>query len=98
MFKSLSRSAERGGAVTVLPILVASRLNRGECLRDYMGHWRFESARRSVDRSVSRIDLPPAGEKENEWRMQAGLRDRASVTKVAEGRMFKPFLPSPDGK
>ena len=34
-------------------------IEQGECLREYIGIWRFESARRSVDRSVSRIDLSP---------------------------------------
>ena len=75
MFKSLSRSPERGGAVThSLADPCRQPTEQGECLREYIGIWRFESARRSVDRSVSRIDLSPAWEKENEWRMQAGLQ------------------------
>lgn len=36
-------------------------IEQGECLREYIGIWRFESARRSIDRSASRIDLSPAG-------------------------------------
>ena len=100
MFKSLSRSAERGGAViVVLPILVASLVEQGRMPAGIhlVARW-FKSTRRSVDRSVSRIDLSPAKEKENEWRMQAGLQERASAAKIAEGRMFKPSLPSLDGK
>lgn len=75
MFKSPSRSTERGGAVNHrLANSCRQPIEQGECLREHIGIWRLESARRSVDRSVSRIDLSPAGEKANEWRMQAGLQ------------------------
>jgi len=72
-------------------------IEQGECLREYIGIWRFESARRSVDRSVSRIDLSPAEEKEKNGECRQDYRDRASAAKVAEGRVFKPSLPSQDG-
>lgn len=73
MFKSLSRSAERGGAVTVLPTLVASRLNRANaCGNTLASGGSNPPVGRLIDRFLASTCRPPGTG--NEWRMQAALQ------------------------